>query len=60
MDEPELAEAPVISPVIIPTVHVNELGTEAVKLILVLDPLQIFLVGELVTAGVGVTVTKIL
>lgn len=59
MDEPEAAEAPVIPPVIVPIVQANELGTEAVRLMLGLAPLQTVAVLEFVTSGVGLTVTVI-
>ena len=59
MEEPEPALAPVILPVIVPTVHVKLLATDAVKLIAVLLPLHIVFVAVLVTAGAGFTVTVI-
>src|SRR4051812_25569031 len=46
---PEPEFAPVIPPVIVPNVHVNVLGTPAVKLILVLAPLHMVLTDEFVT-----------
>jgi hypothetical protein len=55
--EPELAEAPVIPPVIVPIVHVNVLGTLDVNMIFGPVPLQVFAVAALVTIGVGLTVT---
>ena len=57
MVEPEPAEAPVIPPVIVPIVQVNVPGTEAVKLILGLVPLQIEAVAGVVTTGAGLTAT---
>jgi hypothetical protein len=57
--EPEPALAPVIPPVIVPIVHVNELATLAVKEMLVDAPLQIVFVAAFVTAGAGFTVTVI-
>jgi hypothetical protein len=54
---PEPADAPVIPPVMVPTVHVKLLGTDAVRAILGLVALHEVTVGELVTAGVGFTVT---
>ena len=55
---PLLALAPVIPPVLVPKVHANVLATLEVKPILVAVALQILdAVTELVTAGVGLTVT---
>lgn len=54
---PELA--PVMLPVIAPTVHWKVLGADEDKLIFVLVPLQIEAVLALVTTGVGSTVTVI-
>ena len=51
--------APVMPPVMVPTVHANVLGTLAVKLILGLPPLHIAAGGVFVTAGVGFIVTVI-
>ena len=51
--------APVILPVIVPTVQVNVLGVLAVKAMLVAVPLQIVAVLAVVTTGVGLTVTVI-
>lgn len=59
MVEPEPAEAPVIPPVIAPTVHAKVLGKEAVKLIAGLVPLQMVAEAGEVTAGAGLTVTVI-
>ena len=59
MIDPELAVAPVIPPVIAPTVQLNVLGKEAVKLILGPDPLQVVATSAVVTTGVGLTVTVI-
>jgi hypothetical protein len=56
---PDDPEAPVILPVIAPTVHVNVLGAVAVNAMLVAVPLQIAAVLAVVTAGVGLTVTVI-
>lgn len=53
--EPELA--PVMPPVIVPTVQVNVLAVVAVNAILVVPPLQIAAVLAVVTTGVGFTVT---
>jgi hypothetical protein len=55
--EPELA--PVIPPVIVPIVHVKLLGALDVKAIFGPAPLQVLAVAELVTVGVGLTVTVI-
>ena len=57
--DPDPALAPVIPPVIVPIVHVNELATVAVKEILVDEPLQIVFVFAVVTVGAGFTVTVI-
>ncbi len=54
---PELALAPVIFPVIVPIVQLNVLGVLEVRLMLVPTPLQVEAVVELVTKGVGFTVT---
>jgi hypothetical protein len=56
---PEPADPPVIPPVMLPIVQLNELGTLAVNAMLGLVPLQIDLVAAFVTAGVGLTVTVI-
>ena len=56
---PEPAVAPVIPPTIVPIVQVKLLGTDDVKTILGLVPLQILTEGELVTVGAGLTVTVI-
>lgn len=56
---PEPALAPVIPPVTMPIVQEKLLSTLAVGLILVFPPLQMLLVAELVTTGLGVTVTVI-
>lgn len=56
---PEPAEAPVMPPVITPTVHVNVLGAVAVSATLGEVPLQVEAVLEVDTAGVGFTVTVI-
>ena len=51
--EPEPALAPVMLPVIVPTVQVNVLGALAVSPMFGLVALQIDIVAALVTAGVG-------
>ena len=56
---PELAEAPVILPVIVPIVQLKLLGALDVNAILVAIPLQTFSVAKFVTKGVGFTVTVI-
>jgi hypothetical protein len=56
---PELFVAPVIPPVIVPTVHVNVLAAVAVSAIFVAVALQIVTVLAVVTTGVGLTVTVI-
>jgi hypothetical protein len=56
---PEPAVAPVIPPVMVPTVHVNVLGAEAVSEMFGLVLLQIEVVEGLVTVGRGFTVTMI-
>jgi hypothetical protein len=58
--DPEPAFAPVILPVLVPKVHAKVLGALAVKLIFGLAPLHTLAVAELITAGVGFTVTVIL
>lgn len=60
MFEPDPALAPVIPPVIVPMVQVKLLGMEAVRLISVLEPLQIVVVLRFVTTGAGLTVTVII
>jgi hypothetical protein len=57
---PDPSLAPVIFPVIVPTVQVKVLGIEDVKLIAGLDPLQVIAVAGVVTTGDGFTVTMIL
>ena len=57
--ETEPALAPVIPPVIVPIVQVNELNMLDVKLMLVLLPLQMLFVLAVVTTGAGFTVTVI-
>lgn len=59
MLDPEPGVAPVMLPVIVPTVQVNVLGVVAARAILVVPPLQIAAVFAVVTAGVGLTVTVI-
>lgn len=54
---PEPALAPVMLPLMVPTVQVNVLGTEAVNAMLVATPLQADAVFGVETAGLGVTVT---
>ena len=51
--------APVIDPVIVPTVHVNVEAVDDVNAIFVAVPLQIVAVLAVVTTGVGLTVTVI-
>jgi hypothetical protein len=51
------ALAPVMPPVIVPTVHVNVLAAVAVNPMLPVLPLQIAEVFAVVTTGVGLTVT---
>jgi len=60
MVEPEPAEAPVIAPVLVPKVHAKFEAALAVRLILGPVPLQVLVVVDVVTAGVGFTVTVIL
>ena len=55
--EPDPALAPVMLPVIVPSVHVKLLGALAVSEMLGLLPLHTEAVGAVVTAGVGFTVT---
>jgi hypothetical protein len=57
--DPLPALAPVMLPVIVPTVHVNVLATLAVGAIFVVVALQIVAVLAVVTTGVGLTVTVI-
>jgi hypothetical protein len=59
IDVPEPGFAPVIFPVIVPTVHEKLLGTLAVKLTFTANPLQTDAEAAVVTAGNGVTVTVI-
>ena len=59
MGVPEPALAPVILPVIVPTVHVKVLATPAVNAIFGLVPLHILFVAAVVTAGPGLTDTVI-
>ena|SRR5687767_13231423 len=54
---PDPGDAPVIPPVIAPTVHENVLGVVAVREIFGPVPLQVAAVLGVVTAGVGSTVT---
>ena len=46
-------------PVIVPTAQVNELGVLAVSVRFGLDPLQVLMLGALVTVVAGFTVTVI-
>jgi hypothetical protein len=57
--EPVLALAPVIPPVIVPTVQAKVPGMLDVRAIFGLVPLQAAAVGALVTMGLGRTVTII-
>ena len=54
---PEPLLAPVIPPVIVPTIQVKVLDTEAVRLIFGLVPLQMVAELGVVTTGFGFTVT---
>ena len=54
---PEAAEAPVIPPVLVPSVHANVLGTLADSATLGLVPLHVLAVVAVVTDGIGLTVT---
>ncbi len=54
---PDPALAPVMPPVIVPTVHVKVLGALAVSAMFGLVPLHVDAVLAVVTAGVGCTVT---
>jgi hypothetical protein len=56
---PDAALAPVIPPVMVPTVQENVLATEAVSVVFGLVPLQIDWVAAFVTTGFGLTVTVI-
>jgi hypothetical protein len=57
INEPDPALAPVIPPLMVPTVHVNVLATDDVSVMLVFVPLQIAAVLDVVTNVVGFTVT---
>ena len=59
MVDPAPLEAPVMPPVIVPTVHVNVLAALAVNAMFVAVALQIVAVLAVVTTGVGFTVTVI-
>ena len=59
MEEPELAEAPVILPVMLPKVQAKLLAILEVRAILGLVPLQLLAVAVLVMAGDGLTETVI-
>jgi hypothetical protein len=56
---PELADAPVMPPVIVPIVHAKLLAILEARIMLVDTPLQIVFVEELVITGIGFTVTVI-
>jgi hypothetical protein len=60
MEEPELAFAPVMLPVLVPKVHAKVLDILDVRLMLGLVPLQVLTVVAFVTAGEGFTVTTTL
>jgi hypothetical protein len=55
--EPDAALAPVMPPVMVPMVQLNELAAEAVNPILGPVPLHIVAVFAVVTEGLGFTVT---
>ncbi len=57
MVDPDPEVAPVIFPVIVPIDQLKVLGVLEVRLMLVPTPLQVEAVVELVTKGVGFTVT---
>ena len=57
--DPEPFTAPVMLPVVAPTVQIKLLAALAVKVILGDVPLQVLAVAALVTAGIGFTVTTI-
>jgi len=59
IEEPDPPTAPVIPPVIVPTVQVKLLGVVAVKAIFGLVPVQMVKSGVVDTAGFGFTVTVI-
>jgi hypothetical protein len=56
---PDPAVAPVMPPLMVPIVQLNELGALAVSAMFGLVPVQIELAAAFVTAGVGLTVTVI-
>jgi len=56
---PDPPPDPVMPPVTPDTIQTKPLGALAVKVIFGLVPLQVLAVGELVTVGVGLTVTVI-
>lgn len=56
---PELADAPVIAPVLVPNVHAKLDAAVAVSAIFGLVPLQVLAVVAVVTLGIGFTVTVI-
>jgi hypothetical protein len=58
--DPLPADAPVILPVTVPTVHVNVLAALAVNEIPVAVALQMVAVLAVVTTGLGLTVTVII
>jgi hypothetical protein len=57
--EPELAEAPVMLPTLVPIVQVKVLAMVAVSPMLDPVPLQVLAVLAFVTAGAGITFTVI-
>lgn len=57
--DPVPALAPVMPPVMVPTVQLKVLAALAVRPMLGLVPLQIAVVGAVVTTGLGLTVTVI-
>ena len=57
MEVPEPAAAPVMPPVLVPSVQAKVLGAVDVRLILGLVPLQIAAVVAVVLTGAGFTVT---
>lgn len=58
--EPDPALAPVMLPVMVPTVQLNVLAAVAVRAILVALPLQMAAVAAVVITGLGLTVTVII
>jgi len=57
---PDPALAPVMPPVIVPTIQEKVLGMDAVRAIFRFAPLQVLTVAKLVPIGLGVTVTVII